>query len=205
VDVETGAQHDISKLWVLPHWQAAFVCRGLQLTAQTLFGALTHPGVTFDIAYEHMSGIARLAQDEMLQRAPLPAGVAQDEATVPNVVMVAWREGRICARVWNGFIDGQLPVYDIPAGRSYLTPSDDAGEIDAMKCSTAADMETVARRQCAIFREQAAARGERPPALGGWLHLAHVSESGIRIERRCDLNKAPARPRPIFSIGLAHA
>jgi hypothetical protein len=201
VDVATGAQHEVSKLWVLTRWQAVLVCRGLQQTSNALFCALNHHALDFDTAFDHMGAIAQHAQDALLKQAPLPAGVSPDEASAPNIVMVAWREGRVQARVWNGFAEGQFPIYDVQPGRSYLTPSDEAGEIGRMKCSTAADMETVARRQCEIFREQAAARGERPPAVGSWLHIAHISELGIRIERRCNLDE-PARPRVLLSVSV---
>jgi len=197
VDLATGSRYEISKLWVLTRWHAVLVCRGLQRTSESLFCSLNFPGLDFDTAFEHMGAMAQQTQDNVLKAAPLPAGVSPDEAAAPNVVLVAWREGRIRARAFNGFSGGEPPVYDIQPGRSYLTPSDEAGEIAKMPCSTSVGMEAVARRQCDIFRDQAPMK-----ALGSWLHIARVTESHISVERVCNPDE-PARPRMLVSTMLA--
>jgi hypothetical protein len=117
-----------------------------------------------------------------------PEADAEEARTTIVAAAYSRTQGRILARVWNGYEDPKYAVVDIEPGRAYVQPT-----LDGVVPLTPQDMEAAARRQVAEYGELARANGS---GLGGALILADVTERGINVRELCNLDAVPAAAPP---------
>lgn len=189
-DAGGGKLHHVTKLFALPHLHAVMGGRGLFLTLLWVFGEATVAPTLEDLCESIPLGIdaARAAREKLLLDAP---SSVTDEEAATTIAVVAWSEGRIVARVWNGFEDSAHALYDVQS--AYLAPND--GSLTGVPL-TPAEMEAVARKQVAMVRK------DRPDySIGGELILANIDERGISIRTLCNLDDQSPATAAADSLG----
>jgi hypothetical protein len=175
---------EASKLWVLPHLHAVVGGVGLWLKVHMIANtAMMLQSV--DALFDTMPAVMQQVDGQIEVMLPrggrAPLSIEQQRTTVCAVI--AWHNGQIRARVWNGFDDPAFAAHDI--GNSYLNPAVSLADIGGRDPLSDAEMEVAARLQVSTYR------GTREGIeLGGRLLAAEVSERGITVRTVADLEAA---------------